>query len=71
MTRFDELYNTILTTDFLFLFFRASCKLFFKSDPLKISRARGQYMFDEEGRKYLDCINNVAHGGDDLSVIGN
>uniref|UniRef100_A0A8D9B7U9 Alanine--glyoxylate aminotransferase 2-like n=1 Tax=Cacopsylla melanoneura TaxID=428564 RepID=A0A8D9B7U9_9HEMI len=40
-----------------------SCKLFFRTDPLKIIRAEGQYMFDEEGRKYLDCINNVAHVG--------
>ncbi|XP_026685182.1 alanine--glyoxylate aminotransferase 2-like [Diaphorina citri] len=39
-----------------------SCKLFFRSDPLKIIRAEGQYMYDEEGKKYLDCINNVAHG---------
>ncbi|KAI5733379.1 hypothetical protein M8J76_011200 [Diaphorina citri] len=40
-----------------------SCKLFFRSDPLKIIRAEGQYMYDEEGKKYLDCINNVAHVG--------
>lgn len=40
-----------------------SCKLFFRSDPLKIIRAEGQYMYDEEGRRYLDCINNVAHVG--------
>jgi len=41
---------------------RPSCKLFFQSDPLKIVRAERQYMFDEEGNRYLDCINNVAHG---------
>ncbi|NXI61673.1 AT2L1 lyase, partial [Anseranas semipalmata] len=40
-----------------------SCKVFFAKDPLKIVRARGQYMFDETGEKYLDCINNVAHVG--------
>ncbi|XP_059489588.1 5-phosphohydroxy-L-lysine phospho-lyase [Neocloeon triangulifer] len=40
-----------------------SCTLFFKSDPLKIMRAEGQYMYDERGQKYLDCINNVAHVG--------
>lgn len=39
-----------------------SCKLFYKSDPLKIVRGQGQYMYDEEGTRYLDCINNVAHG---------
>lgn len=43
-------------------FFRPSCKLFFKSDPIKIVRAEGQYMYDEKDRSYLDCINNVAHG---------
>lgn len=41
----------------------AACvELFFKDDPLKIVRGAGQYMFDEKGNKYLDCINNVAHG---------
>lgn len=40
-----------------------SCSLFYKSDPLKIVRGQGQYMFDEEGHKYLDCINNVATVG--------
>ncbi|KAL8587799.1 hypothetical protein ACOMHN_021017 [Nucella lapillus] len=44
-------------------FIGQSCALFFKSDPLKIVRASGQYMFDEEGHKYLDCINNVCHVG--------
>ncbi|XP_076317760.1 5-phosphohydroxy-L-lysine phospho-lyase isoform X2 [Tachypleus tridentatus] len=42
---------------------RGSCALFFKSDPLKIVRGEGQYMYDEIGRQYLDCINNVAHVG--------
>ncbi|XP_026524462.1 ethanolamine-phosphate phospho-lyase [Notechis scutatus] len=40
-----------------------SCKVFFAKDPIKIVRAHGQYMFDENGEKYLDCINNVAHVG--------
>ncbi|XP_046391879.1 5-phosphohydroxy-L-lysine phospho-lyase-like [Ischnura elegans] len=40
-----------------------SCKLFYKSDPLKIVRAEGCYMYDESGHQYLDCINNVAHVG--------
>ncbi|TDG40314.1 hypothetical protein AWZ03_013258 [Drosophila navojoa] len=40
-----------------------ACKLFYRSDPLKIVRGQGQYMFDEEGVRYLDCINNVAHVG--------
>ncbi|XP_053202717.1 5-phosphohydroxy-L-lysine phospho-lyase-like [Panonychus citri] len=40
-----------------------SCTLFFKDDPLKIVKGDGQYMYDESGNKYLDCINNVAHVG--------
>ncbi|XP_024144258.1 ethanolamine-phosphate phospho-lyase isoform X2 [Oryzias melastigma] len=40
-----------------------SCKIFFSHDPLKIVRAKGQYMFNEKGQRYLDCINNVAHVG--------
>ncbi|GIY81833.1 ethanolamine-phosphate phospho-lyase [Caerostris darwini] len=40
-----------------------SCTLFFERDPLKIVRGEGQYMYDENGRQYLDCINNVAHVG--------
>ncbi|XP_018319278.1 5-phosphohydroxy-L-lysine phospho-lyase [Agrilus planipennis] len=40
-----------------------NCQLFFKKDPLKIVRAEKQYMFDERGDAYLDCINNVAHVG--------
>ncbi|KAK3770734.1 hypothetical protein RRG08_011778 [Elysia crispata] len=40
-----------------------SCTLFFKSDPLKIDEASGQYMYDEKGQAYLDCINNVCHVG--------
>ncbi|XP_042737331.1 5-phosphohydroxy-L-lysine phospho-lyase isoform X3 [Lagopus leucura] len=41
----------------------SSCRLFYPNDPLKIVKARGQYMYDENGRQYLDCINNVAHVG--------
>ena len=41
---------------------RQSCALFFKKDPVKIISASGQYMEDDEGNKYLDCINNVCHG---------
>nr|CAD7442990.1 unnamed protein product [Timema bartmani] len=43
------------------LVFRHSCKLFFRAEPLKIVRAEGQYMYDEKGGQFLDCINNVAH----------
>lgn len=46
----------------VFFLIRPSCKLFFKADPLKMISAKGQYMFNEKGEKYLDCINNVTHG---------
>jgi len=48
---------------YYFIFhFREACQLFFKQDPLKITRASKQYMYDEKGHAYLDCINNVCHG---------
>uniref|UniRef100_A0A8B9XBL7 5-phosphohydroxy-L-lysine phospho-lyase n=1 Tax=Bos mutus grunniens TaxID=30521 RepID=A0A8B9XBL7_BOSMU len=40
-----------------------SCRLFFPEDPIKIVRGQGQYMYDEQGAEYIDCINNVAHVG--------
>lgn len=32
-------------------------------EPLKIVRGSGQYLYDERGRAYLDCVNNVCHVG--------
>ncbi len=32
-------------------------------DPLKMVRGAGQYLFDADGRRYLDCVNNVCHVG--------
>lgn len=40
-----------------------SCRLFYADNPVKIVRARGQYLFDEKGTRYLDCISNVHHVG--------
>ncbi|KAM9850046.1 5-phosphohydroxy-L-lysine phospho-lyase [Aulostomus maculatus] len=40
-----------------------SCRLFYSDDPVKIVRARGQYLYDESGRRYLDCVSNVHHVG--------
>ncbi|KAM4622036.1 5-phosphohydroxy-L-lysine phospho-lyase [Polymixia lowei] len=40
-----------------------SCKLFYSDDPVKIVRGRGQYLYDENGMRYLDCISNVQHVG--------
>ncbi len=33
------------------------------SDPLKIVRGQGPYLYDERGRRYLDLVNNVCHVG--------
>ena len=51
-----------MTAVMIYFISRQSCKLFYKSNPLKVVRAQGQYMYDEKGNQYLDCINNVAHG---------
>ncbi len=32
-------------------------------NPLHIVRGRGQYLFDANGRAYLDGVNNIAHVG--------
>eukprot|EP00096_Caligus_rogercresseyi_P015059 TRINITY_DN7516_c0_g1_i1.p1 TRINITY_DN7516_c0_g1~~TRINITY_DN7516_c0_g1_i1.p1 ORF type:complete len:456 (-),score=73.67 TRINITY_DN7516_c0_g1_i1:64-1431(-) len=40
-----------------------SCQLFFRSDPLKIVRGKGQYLYNEQNEEFLDCINNVCHVG--------
>jgi 4-aminobutyrate aminotransferase-like enzyme len=31
--------------------------------PLHIVRGEGAYLYDPDGRAYLDCVNNVAHVG--------
>ena len=31
--------------------------------PLTIVRGEGAYLYDEHGRAYLDCVNNVCHVG--------
>lgn len=33
------------------------------SRPLTIVRGSGPYLFDDRGRNYLDCVNNVCHVG--------
>jgi len=32
-------------------------------DPIRIVRGKGQYMFDQRDRPYLDLVNNVCHVG--------
>ena len=31
--------------------------------PIRIVRGEGQYLYDQNGKKYLDTVNNVAHVG--------
>ncbi len=33
------------------------------SEPLKMVRGQGQYLFDQRGRPFLDLVNNVCHVG--------
>jgi 4-aminobutyrate aminotransferase-like enzyme/Ser/Thr protein kinase RdoA (MazF antagonist) len=32
-------------------------------EPLKIVRGEGAYLINDSGRRFLDCVNNVAHVG--------
>lgn len=49
-------------TKLIFWCCRRACKLHFEVSPLKIVRASKQYLYDDNGCEYLDCISNVAHG---------
>ncbi|CAL8141331.1 unnamed protein product [Orchesella dallaii] len=40
-----------------------SCKLHFEKAPMKVVRATGQYIYDDGGTEFLDCVNCVAHVG--------
>lgn len=42
--------------------FQCSSILELTADDLQLVRGEGQYVFDKNGRKYLDCVNNVTHG---------
>lgn len=66
MAKLVEFVKIQSTKSFCFPANSQSCQLFYKNDPLKIVRGAGQYMFDEEGTRYLDCINNVATGETEL-----
>ncbi|KAM6949609.1 ethanolamine-phosphate phospho-lyase-like [Aplochiton taeniatus] len=59
----SEIFDKMKTIDLRKKHIGPSCKVFFGHDPIKIVRAKGQYMYDENGKQYLDCINNVAHVG--------
>lgn len=40
-----------------------SQEFYYERAPVQMVRGWRQYLFDAEGRAYLDCINNVAHVG--------
>lgn len=41
----------------------SALSLSYSPTPLKIVRGQGTYLFDETGRRYTDCVNNVPHVG--------
>eukprot|EP01059_Diplonema_ambulator_P005320 TRINITY_DN15057_c0_g3_i1.p1 TRINITY_DN15057_c0_g3~~TRINITY_DN15057_c0_g3_i1.p1 ORF type:complete len:808 (+),score=292.34 TRINITY_DN15057_c0_g3_i1:32-2425(+) len=58
--------RTSYTKDELLAFRRAHCPKTLSiqyKDPLKIVRGRGYHLIDEQGVRYLDCVNNVCHVG--------
>ncbi|KAH7699650.1 Protein T01B11.2 a [Aphelenchoides avenae] len=41
----------------------SKCQTFFEEDPLIVSKASMQYIYDDAGNKFTDCISNVQHVG--------
>jgi 4-aminobutyrate aminotransferase-like enzyme len=41
----------------------SKCQIFFEEDPFVVTKASMQYLYDESGRRFLDCISNVQHVG--------
>ncbi|GAA3551593.1 hypothetical protein GCM10022222_38940 [Amycolatopsis ultiminotia] len=37
--------------------------ILYGKDPIHVVRGSGQYLYDADGREYLDCMNNVPHVG--------
>ncbi len=33
------------------------------NSPMQILESKGQYLFNEKGRRFLDCVNNISHVG--------
>ena len=56
---------------FVFFFYRYCTELFYRENPIKIVRCQGSYIYDQLGNKYLDCINNVAHGINEFLFLFN
>ena len=40
----------------------SSCAIHFADSKLKIVRGSKQYIYDDLGTEYLDCVSNTAHG---------
>ena len=38
-------------------------------EPLHLLEAKDQYFYDEHGRRYLDCVNNISHIGHSNSIV--
>lgn len=49
--------------DFRRNFLNPTMSISYSPAPFVIARSEGQYLFDENGNKFLDCINNVSHIG--------
>jgi 4-aminobutyrate aminotransferase-like enzyme len=41
----------------------SSLSILYDTDPIHVVRGSGQYLYDADGREYLDCMNNVPHVG--------
>uniref|UniRef100_A0A915E5Q1 Uncharacterized protein n=1 Tax=Ditylenchus dipsaci TaxID=166011 RepID=A0A915E5Q1_9BILA len=41
----------------------SKCQIFYEKDPFVVSSGKMQYLYDEEGHRYIDCISNVQHVG--------
>ncbi|VDM83801.1 unnamed protein product [Strongylus vulgaris] len=39
----------------------SKCQIFYQDDPFMVSKASMQYLYDEAGKQYIDCISNVQH----------
>jgi len=38
-------------------------------EPLHMLEAKGQFFYDEQGRRYLDCVNNISHVGHSNKLV--
>jgi len=41
----------------------SSCLLHFDKAPLRVSSAKYQYMYDDQGTAYIDCAGSISHVG--------